>query len=466
MEAGAMHHLGLRWAILVLLASGTAWGQGLTSSQMQTLVEGARPLSESANLPPHDPVYQPLDGIPEAPTLQGRKPAQPLDGLGDGQWGEYQPPDYADGISSVGPCCETCGGGSGCYHVWSIRQYAFAWGRNKARGIQTTGLGQFVTQNNDQVFVTPGVMGTRTTAFDVAGGYGAAIQRYWRPAPANRDLYLEADYFGMNTWREHREFNATQRLASGNATYGNLFTPFTNPSLGQFSGIGGFDRADHHEISYESRINNVEFNIRTVPRPRADRIVLHPNGRWRRECQPGIYSSYLFGVRYFSLNEQFNLLATGHTDFFENGVLTESLPSSGTYDIDTFNDMLGIQFGMDLKYRRCLWEWGGEARAVPCVNFASQRSHIVAHDPATGTFVDEFLFDREDNVAFLGQVSVVGEYHVAPSLTLRASYDFMWLIGVAMAAEQLKFQPDPSPRVNTHGTAYYQGLSLGLTWSR
>jgi hypothetical protein len=42
----------------------------------------------------------------------------------------------------------------------------------------------------------------------------------------------------------------------------------------------------------------------------------------------------------------------------------------------------------------------------------------------------------------------------------------MWAVGVALAPEQLKFQPTPSNQVNTNGTVFYQGVSLGLIWMR
>lgn len=463
-------HLGAGLAVLLLLASQAAMGQGLTSSQMQELMEGARPLANGIPpSPPADPAYLLPDSVPEAPALGepvGLTP-RPLGGAGGGQWNEYRPPDYEDGLSSVGPCCESCGRGANCPVVWYVDQRATVWARSRPRGVRTSGLGAFVTVEEETVFRTVGVMGTRSAVFDVAAGYGATVGRYWRPAPGNRDMYLEASYFGLNAWRESRDVNATQRLSSGNATFGNLFTPYTEDANGMFSGIGGFDRADHHEIQCESGLNNVEVNVRIVPRGRPDRIVLHPNGRWRRECQPGIYGSYLFGIRYFSLDEQFSFRATGHTDFFnDQGELTDSLPSEGAYDVDTYNEMLGLQIGLDIKYRRCRVEWGGEFKAAPCVNFAGQRSRIRADDPATGTAFDVILRDREDDAALLGEVSVVGCYHLRPNLTLRGSWDMMWAVGVALAPEQVIFVPNPPARLNNNGVAFYQGISLGLVWTR
>ena len=46
----------------------------------------------------------------------------------------------------------------------------------------------------------------------------------------------------------------------------------------------------------------------------------------------------------------------------------------------------------------------------------------------------------------------------------RASYDFMWITGVALAPEQLQFVANPVNRINTNGMIFAQGVSLGLEW--
>ncbi len=470
-------HLKAVWAMTVVWAAGPALGQGISSSQMRALMDGARPLSFEAS--DDTPADTELDrgyladdrSDPEARQLEQANPLASSYGASPGtQWGQYQPPDYEDGLQSVGACCEVCGKGANCPDVWLLSQRAILWHRGRTRAVRTSGLGTFDTLGN---FGTAGVLSSRSTVFDVTAGYGATLRRYWRPAPDHRDMYVEATYFGMHTWQAHREANATQLLQSNlNANeavvYGNLFSPYTDDAGGPLSGIGGFDRADVHRLYYESRVNNVEVNLRWIPRGRADRIVLHPNGRWRRECQPGIYGAYLVGIRYFSLTEQFNFHADGENQVFDrtNGNLLRTEDTFGRYDIDTFNEMLGFQVGLDLKYRRCMWEWGGEAKVGPYINFAGQKSIVRASDPAFGTSFSNDISDREDDVALLGEVSVVGHYHVRPNLTIRASWDMMWAVGVALGPEQLNFQPDPPNHVNTNGVAYYQGISLGFIWTR
>jgi len=413
----------------------------------------------------------PTSDVPESP-LEVEKNGfhRPLDtssGIGEND----SPPLMEEDLLGVGPFCDLCGHGANFLPDWYIDQRVTVWHHSRPRRMRTSSLGGFTTVDGDQVFYTTGVMGTRSPSFDIAAGYGATVRHYLRPARENTDLFVEGVYFGFNTWRDSSDVYATQRLSTstgtGTATFGNLFTPYTNDRQGMFSGIGGFDRADHHQLYYESRLHNVEVNLRIVPRGRPDRIVLLPNGHWRRQCQPGIYGTYLVGIRYFSLQEQCNFLAEGETVFYnQSGQITDRVDTWGRYDVDTYNEMLGLQFGLDVKYRQCTVEWGAECKVAPCVNFAGQTSRIRASDPSTGTSFDVWLRDREDDVALLGEVSLVGYYHLRPNLSLRASWDMMWAVGVAMAPEQLKFQPTPSNQVNTNGVVFYQGLSLGLIWMR
>jgi hypothetical protein len=500
-----MKHLVSVLAILAVFSGNQAWSQHSRSPRIQDLVARSQPLPTDQPAAVPDPAYAPLPGVGTASPAPGVGAAAPAPMASPGyapggapadlattpgvdplsgstgeqhtQWEQYQPPDYNDGLTSVGPCCERCGRGVNCPDIWTIDNRATVWARSKPRGITTTGIGQYVTVDGTTQFQAGAIAGTRSAAFDIAAGWRASIRRYWRPGQNNKDIYLEGVYFGFNNWSEDRGFNATEKflvdLGGGfTGRFGNLFTPFTDPEAGPLSGIGGFDRADSHSFVYSSEIHNAEFNIRVAGRPRPDRIVLHPNGRWRRECQPGIYSTMIFGVRYFTLDESFAFRGTGLAEVYDfNGNLVESATSTGTYDIAAWNEMIGLQFGLDIEYRHCLWGWGAEAKVAPSINFAGQHSYVRSNalaqgDPFTAVDLNEFRYSDEDDVALLGDVSVYGYYKLHPNLTLRASWDMTFLVGVAMAAEQILWVRDPSPRVNNNGYQYHQGISLGLIWTR
>ena len=41
---------------------------------------------------------------------------------------------------------------------------------------------------------------------------------------------------------------------------------------------------------------------------------------------------------------------------------TATTPVSGDYDTKTENDLIGLQIGSDIMFRRCKWAWGVRAK--------------------------------------------------------------------------------------------------------
>jgi hypothetical protein len=286
------------------------------------------------------------------------------------------------------------------------------------------------------------IMNTRSAGFDAAPGYNATIGRYLGRDTDNRDQFLEFTFWGLNTWRESEGV----RGATPNA----LFTEFPLD-------VGGFNRADDHWISHESEMNNYELNIRLRPRSRGDRLVLHPNGRWRRECQPGDYMSYLFGLRLLSVDETFRFQSRG---------VVNLLPVSGDYVVFAHNDLCGLQIGADYIHRACKWSWGVRTKVGPYVNFNDQFSRVVtyaASDPLATVEIDARRRAEKNTVALVGEVGFVGEYRIRPNMIVHAAYDFMWITGLALAPEQLVFEVNPPASINTNGLIYSHGLTLGMT---
>ena len=164
-----------------------------------------------------------------------------------------------------------------------------------------------------------------------------------------------------------------------------------------------------------------------------------------------------------SVDETFDWLSRG--SFEVNGAPFSDV--SAQYFVRTRNDLVGLQFGADMIYRRCKWSAGFRGKVSPCINFASMSSRGVtntAGDPYAAVSLDFGTSARKDDVAFIGEFGVVGSYSVCPNLTLRASYDLMWVTGLALASEQITFQTDPPDAIDTFGVNFSQGLSLGFEW--
>ncbi len=448
--------IGLVWVSLLAGSQAVAQygtqGQFLAPGQPDILAFPTPSLSpQPISPPPVSPQPVPQQAVPPQPTAMETRACESCGGAVCLDGGTCD-------ACALGPCCAVCGRGSCCPDDWYVEQGVRILTRSKPRFEVTSrrfdsAAGTFST-----------AMTTRTIGFDTAAGYLATVGHYLGRDAENRDHFVEFTYWGMNTWTEGRTINGSILDFGNGVITGNLFTPFDSDN-GAFATVGGFNRADEHSIWYQSRVNNYELNVRLRPRGRRDRMVLHSNGRWRRECQPGEYTSYLFGFRTFSIREAFTFGSRGQVD--DNGAVNSV---SGDYNIRTHNDLFGLQFGGDYMRRQCKWQWGFRSKAGLFVNFSDQFSTIVTDatdDPMATTPLDISLVGQKDAVSLLFEIGVAGSYRIRPNMVLHGAYDFMWVTGLALAPEQLTFQIDPPDgRINKNGHIYSHGLTLDLelTW--
>ena len=61
--------------------------------------------------------------------------------------------------------------------------------------------------------------------------------------------------------------------------------------------------------------------------------------------------------------------------------------------------------------------------------------------------------------SLVGELSLQATYTFRPNLVGQASYNFMWITGLALGADQLTWSLDPAGNntINTNGTVFYQG---------
>jgi len=395
----------------------------------------------------------------------------------------------------------------------------------------------------------------RAMGFQNAPGYTVTLGRYLGRDSANRDQFIEFTYWGLNHWETSKDTNGilkpeyTTVPAEGflettvvgitnkgsSVTYPGETEPrkLTTPPISRYSGTlrspfllsteltderrpefvqdpqlvetalaldMSFNNVLQHSMAYKSTANDFEINARLRPRGRADRLVLDPNGKWRRECQPGNFVSYLFGLRVMSIDEAFRFGSNGQIISFryaepqevqdpndpqadpttEYEVLSQLEDNvGGDYAVRTHNDLFGFQVGADLIYRKCRWRYGVKAKAGPYVNFSDQFSHVTtdaailrgnfpdansAYEDQTFAAQDIRRRGRKNSVALLAEVGFVGEYRIRPNMNVRAAYDFMWITGLALAPEQMQFRPDPTNAVNTNGHIFSHGITLTAEW--
>lgn len=375
--------------------------------------------------------------------------------MGSGELGED--PNGEIGPEGL-PCCSFCGRGSCGPFSWYIDQ-----------GVRVLAPG-FQTKPRNIVYSFTPVATSSGTAFiphmtnrsihdTPEAGYDVTIGHHLWRTNDNNDYFLEFTYWGMYRWSASRTVTSTAELTGTNpttqnpVTFGNLFSGFP-------TSVGGFNRADEQNISLETSLNNFELNTRITPRGRPDRLVLHPNGNWTRECQPGTYLSYLFGIRDLVIHERFA--------FHSQGVITDNgVPGdvSGDYKVWTHNNLFGCQVGGELMDRHCKWEWGGRATIGPFINYADQTT-IAINSAASDPFAtDPVNFHRQASrnpFSFVGDIDLVALYRLRPNLTLKASYNFLFITQLALASAQREFQANPPTNISTRNGIFAQGVTLGV----
>jgi len=402
------------------------------------------------------PGVVPSDQNPEAM-------AENMAGVDNGLWEGCEP----------GNCCAVCGGGYCTPPCWYTEQGARIMSRSRPR---STALGvvfvEGTSTSGSAIIVPDNVLTTKSINYDAAAGYSATIGRYLGRDSMDRDDFLEFSYWGMNTWVDSALVHGTRVTSTSYfnrpITFGSLMSPYlTNGyivtgTIVNGMGVGGFNQADIQTFTVNSEMHNWELNLRLSPRGRPDQLVLHPNGRWRRECQPGTYMSYLVGLRYMTLGD--GALWHGQGTIDDNGDVHFV---TADYNVKTENDLLGLQIGSELTFRRCKWSWGVRAKVGPYINFARDVQDIKNNaigDPFNSVFLDSRLIAQKQIISLVGEVGFEATYKFKPNLMGRAAYDFMWINGLALAPEQYQFTTTPISAINTNGSIFSHGLSLALEW--
>jgi hypothetical protein len=382
--------------------------------------------------------------------------------------------------ATVGPGCAICGGGSNVSPPdWYVEQDMRVLTRSRSSYF---GLGYLFTA---QTANTAGqdVLSTDDTAPNISGVWGMKVGHYFARDTKNRDHYVELSFWGLNNWRDEAGYDGGRISVFNDSDqktgeHGNLYSGYAvrkalDTSTGQIVYVPilngtimpGFDQADQQTTSYKSSTNNFEINGRFTARGRDDRVVLHPNGRWRRECQPGMFVTYVYGMRFFQLNETFNFHSRGRTDVYDpdTGQLIDSTEYAGQYDVMTHNNLLGLQAGLDITFRHCRWDWGFTGRVGPYVNFADQVSNITSGEELSPSYVRRLSASKHGS-SVVAEAGIQASYKFRPNLIGRFSYDFMWVSGVAIAPEQLQFTPEPVNEIASNGYLFLHGAKLGLEW--
>lgn len=295
----------------------------------------------------------------------------------------------------------------------------------------------------------------------------------------NRDHAIEATFFGFLDWQDSRGLeDPSMVLENGVLSTGNRIRSALDLNA------PGFNFANTQTYTYQSELNTFEVNLRINRRLGRDRLELNPKGYWVRKCSPAPLCSLFAGARYLSVDERFNYVSQGN-DFnlvdIPDVRTVRISDNSGIFRTSTTNDLIGLQAGTDIWFQHCRWRTGVRVKGGPFINFSSQSTRVLASTTRTTTTPAEDegepptveteveTIDRNekatDNMAaFVGELSIMGQYQVRRNLAVRASYDLMWVNQVALALDQVSFVESNPPDIKTGGSLFLQGFSFGAEY--
>jgi hypothetical protein len=257
------------------------------------------------------------------------------------------------------------------------------------------------------------------------------------------DHAIEATFNGLEDW--HHRFELVSVVPGEIFTFSNVQPP-------------GFSGGDAAFIYAKSQFNSGGLDLRWTKQPGKDALVYDPDGFWKREAESGAAFTFLLGVHDAELDERFSYSVR------RNNIAPTVF--GGDYSNHTTNNLLGLHVGSELDYKHDLWYVGIRGGSTICVNFAEVDADLSFHDPnpplgfaTSGSHHENGLHTGPGAISELG---LVAGWQVRPNVRLRASYDFLWLTGVAPAPAQVRlgaFQPNA---IDVSRDLMFTGMSLGL----
>lgn len=249
---------------------------------------------------------------------------------------------------------------------------------------------------------------------------------------------VEFTYYGLFGWTEQ------STLADDD----NIFSIYSNFGLAPLGGFDETDPADSATIRYFSTFDNYEVNYR--------QRWQSPNCRYQ--------GSWLAGVRYFQLDEDFNYRIDVNNANFVGTTIT---------NVNTNNALTGLQFGGDVWI--CLipgLRIGGEGKFAVLGNHANIDSTITVNDgtPPIAVFADGSVVG---DVAFLGDLAAYVTYRINYHWTLKGGIQALYLDGAALAADNFNpvapnifagGAPIRQPVRNENGDVLWYGYNLSLEY--
>ena len=226
--------------------------------------------------------------------------------------------------------------------------------------------------------------------------YEPGVRAYLARSVFRCDIFAEVGYLGLHEWDAQRTFTSNDAFTLQRGAITNVLR-------------GPIDQS----IDYETDLDSFELNLKND-------VLLNQS------------VFLLAGLRYVSIDENLRLLESGSA-LNSDGVL---LPSVATANIDTDNDLIGPQFGIEAK--RALSPnlgVGFMGKVGLMANFLDVNGQQAISNGPQGPLADSFG-DDGSKFSFLADVGVHLSYALRQNLRLRAGYQILYLSDVAQAGDQ------------------------------
>jgi hypothetical protein len=239
---------------------------------------------------------------------------------------------------------------------------------------------------------------------------------------------VEASYFGFGTLR----WSESSQILDPNGNLDVIIPDITND----------FDGADRVTLRQRSRLNhNVELSF-------------------KKEL-PDVCENFdvFAGFRYVNLDESFEIRAQDGNN-------------EGVYTIQTGNNLVGLQIGVDWSYPICdEVSVAFTGKAGPYANFADHSTHLA--DNNNSTIIRGF--ETEQVVpSFVGETGLMLVFFLddAKAFRISAGYQALFMTGLAMAQDQINLDGEIGPigtdtnDIAINGSVVFHGVvaSVSFPW--
>ncbi|HEY4759433.1 MAG TPA: BBP7 family outer membrane beta-barrel protein [Thermoguttaceae bacterium] len=337
-----------------------------------------------------------------------------------------------------GDCADPCGNGLCCYppprNPWYFQADAMFMKRDAGKSLPVATISNSIPPNGELWDIVAFSTGDLDSPF--RAGAKALVGR----TIGDTRWQIDFTYFWLDSWNDSSVITDSTSNPTPPGGQGNLFSPFSN--FGEPTAIDGFDYNNLMSIREVSQLQNGELNLRyLLPMP--------------HDC---LTAKFLLGVRYMSINEQF--------DYNSQSQATGSASYISTL---TRNSLVGPQLGGDFyffAYQQCWINF--EFKGAICANQTLQDTNgtraIGVNETPLGSS------DTSNPTSFVGDLNLMLVWQLRPRLITRIGYQAIWVTNVAMARRN--YDPPASillndtPFIDTNGNVVYHGPHIGLefTW--